>query len=58
LKDYSQGSKNREEIELQKGTPEQKNLRNGKYSANKMIRIKKMGPTREEATRISALNVQ
>jgi hypothetical protein len=33
-------SKNREEIELQQGTPEvQKNLRNWKYTANEMIRI-------------------
>jgi hypothetical protein len=51
-------SKSREEIELQQGTPEvQKNLRNWKYAANEIIRIKN-GPIREEASRNSVPEVQ
>jgi hypothetical protein len=51
-------SKSREEIELQQGTPDvQKNLKNWKYAANQIIRIKK-GPIREEALRNSAPEVQ
>jgi hypothetical protein len=51
-------SKNREEVELQQGTPElQKNLQSWKYAANEIIRIKN-GPIREEALRNSVPEVQ
>jgi hypothetical protein len=51
-------SKSREEIELQQGTLEvQKNLKNRKYAANEIIRMKN-GPIREEAWSNSALEVQ
>jgi hypothetical protein len=51
-------TKSREEIELQQDTPEvQKNLRNWKYAANEIIRIKN-GPIRKEATRNSVPEVQ